>query len=379
MNRSLLVVMAFAARAWMPQTACDGTRVAGADLPIVETFTTADGLTLGVQVVASNVAFPWSMVFTPDGRMLFTERAGRVRVIKDGRLLEAPALQLTDVNAVSEGGLLGIALHPDFLQNHYVYLFYTTGVPGAGSNRLVRYRESNNVLGERAVLLESPYASTIHHGGRIRFGPDRKLYITIGDGFSPQLPQSLEYLNGKVLRINDDGTTPSDNPFGSPIWTWGHRNPQGIDWHPITGELWSTEHGETDKDELNVLRPGRNYGWPVIQGVETRPGMETPFRSYTPGLAPSGMSFYHSPRMRALRNDQLFATLRGQHIHRVQFDPLNPARILGEERWLERKFGRIRDVVMGPDGAIYFCTSNLDGAIPSMPADDRIARIVPVR
>ena len=256
--------------------------------------TAADGTRFSVDVVAQNLEIPWAMAFAPDGRMFFTERPGRVRILQGGQVLAAPALVLDDVAAVGEGGLLGIAVHPDFASNHFVFLAYTARLAGGGRElRVVRYREVGNTLGEPAVILDRVGAADIHDGARVKFGPDRKLYVTMGDAPTPPTAQDLGALTGKILRLNDDGTVPGDNPFpGSPIFSYGHRNPQGLDWHAVTGEPWGSEHGQTGNDEINRLQPGRNYGWPVIEADQTRAGMETPVLFFSPSIAPSGASFY---------------------------------------------------------------------------------------
>ena len=392
-QRNVLFLAAFViAQAWIPQQqACDGRKTPSptptpgssdpwAGLPITDTITTADGARVGVQVLLTNLQIPWSLAFAPDGRLFFTERVGRVRIVQNGQLLAEPAFTFTDVFSGSESGALGLALHPNFSQNHLVYVVYTaTRSDGAHVNRLVRFRESNNTLGEAAVLVDNIPSFTIHAGSRIRFGPDGKLYVSTGDAGNPNLSQTLSSLAGKILRLNDDGTTPSDNPFGSPVWTWGHRHPQGIDWHPATGQMWATEHGATHRDELNLIVKGNNYGWPVIQADETRPDMITPVLFYIPAIAPSGLSFYSSTRIPQFRANIFFTALGGRHLHRVRLDPSDATRVAATERLYEGVFGRIRDVITGPDGALYFCTSNRDGRTSPAASDDRIARIVPVQ
>ncbi|HEY8549859.1 MAG TPA: PQQ-dependent sugar dehydrogenase [Vicinamibacterales bacterium] len=340
-------------------------------------FTAQDGTRFGVETVVSNVEIPWSLAFAPDGRLFFTERPGRVRVVQNGQLLPDPMLVLTDVAAVGESGALGLAVHPQFADNHFVYLAYTAMRPdGSRENRIVRYREVGNTLGEPAVILDGINAADIHDGARLRFGPDGRLYVTMGDVASPPVAQDLASFNGKLLRLNDDGSVPADNPFSSHVLSYGHRNPQGLDWHPVSGELWATEHGQEGNDELNRIVAGANYGWPEIEANQTRPGMEPPVLYFTPAVAPSGASFYTGAAIPGFRNDLFIATLRGQHLHRVRFDPANPERIIATERLLLERFGRIRDVVTGPDGALYFCTSNRDGRADPSPEDDRILRIV---
>ncbi|HKW03243.1 MAG TPA: PQQ-dependent sugar dehydrogenase [Vicinamibacterales bacterium] len=353
-----------------------GTSTPAVNGPVTDTFTTSDGLLLGVQVIATNLEIPWSLAFAPDGRLFFTERPGRVRIYLNGQVLAVPALTLDDVHAEGESGALGIALHPDFANNHFVYILYTANTSGGVVNRLARYREANNTLADRAILFEQFSAASIHDGGRIKFGPDGKLYITMGDAANTSNPQSFGSFNGKILRVNDDASTPADNPFGGPIWTLGHRNPQGIAWHPATGDLWGTEHGNVGNDEVNLLRKGRNYGWPVIEGAATRPDMEAPVRFYSPSIAPSGAAFYNGALMPGLRNNFIFATLAGRHIERLVLDQAG-TQIASREVWLQDAYGRIRDIVAGPDGALYFCTNNRDGRGTPTAADDRIARIVP--
>jgi glucose/arabinose dehydrogenase len=352
--------------------------------PSSEVFTAADGTRYTVEVVLTNLEAPWSLAFAPDGRLFITERPGRVRIAQNGVLLPQAALTVSDVAATGEAGVMGLALHPGFSGNRFVYVAYTARGAGGGMvNRVVRYRDVNNQLGEPMVIVDNIAAANIHDGGRIKFGPDGKLYLTMGDAAAPSLSQDLASLNGKILRLNDDGTLPADNPFPSSfVYSLGHRNPQGIDWQPGTGELWGTEHGATGNDELNRLLPGRNYGWPTIEANRTQAGMETPVLFYDPAIAPSGLSFYApggGAAIEGFRNNAFFATLRGLHLHRVVFNAGDPRTVRSEERLLENRFGRIRDVVTGPDGAIYFCTNNRDGRGSPATDDDRVIRIVPAR
>ncbi len=228
-------------------------------------FTAADGTRFGVQTLVTGLQIPWSLAFTPDGRLLISERPGRVRVYQNGALLPEPALTLTDVFTRDESGILGLAVHPDFATNHFVYLVYTANGPRGAIARLMRFRELDNRLAEGVVLLDDVPASNIHNGSRVKFGPDRRLYVTFGDVARPSLAQDAASLNGKILRLNDDGTSAAGNRFNSPVYSLGHRNPQGIDWHPVSGDLWETEHGQTNNDEINVIDSGANYGWPVIE------------------------------------------------------------------------------------------------------------------
>ncbi|MPY91107.1 MAG: PQQ-dependent sugar dehydrogenase [Luteitalea sp.] len=358
-------------------TGCDGDSQPPRE---AQMFTARDGTRFAVEIVVGGLEVPWSLAFAPDGRLFFTERPGRVRIFAEGRLVAEPAFVVPDVASVGEGGLLGLALHPNFADNHFVYLAYTAGsAEGRTVNRLVRYREVGGRLGEAAVLLDNIGAASIHDGGRLRFGPDGKLYLTMGDAASPSRAQDLASRNGKILRVNDDGSRPDDNPFATLVFTWGHRNPQGLDWHPTTRVLLATEHGPTGNDEVNVIQAGRNYGWPVIQGSEQRPDMQTPIEVYTPSIAPSGASFYTASLIPSFRGDFFFATLRGEHLHRLRIDSANPRRVVLSESLMQGAFGRLRDVVTGPDGALYVATNNRDGRGSPVTDDDRILRLVPAQ
>jgi len=340
-----------------------------------EVFTTRDGVRFRVETVLTGLEVPWSLNFAPDGRLFVTERPGRVRIVTLGGVSEL-ALTLDGVFAQGEAGLLGLALDPEFAQNHFVYLYYSASVPGGAMNRIVRYREVNSRLGERAVLLDNIPAAQIHDGGRLRFGPDGLLYASAGDAADGNNAQDVASLAGKLLRLNRDGTVPRDNRFSSPVFTYGHRNPQGFDWHPTSGELWESEHGNNGNDEVNAIRTGLNFGWPRIEGAATMSGMEVPITFYNPSIAPSGASFYRGQRLPQFSSNFFVATLRGTHLLRLTVDA-STRRVTTQERLLEGTFGRLRDVVSGPDGYVYFCTNNRDGRGSPMSGDDRVLRIVP--
>ncbi len=342
--------------------------------PTSGVFTTQDGVRFRVETIATGLDVPWSLAFAPDRRLFITERPGRVRIMDVSTRASAVALTLDDVFAQGEAGALGLALDPNFAESRLVYLYYSARAGSGAVNRIVRYREAGGRLGERSLLLDNIPANGIHDGGRLRFGPDGLLYATAGDAANTSFSQDLASLAGKILRLNPDGSTPRANPFSSPVYSWGHRNPQGIDWHPTTGDLWASEHGSSGNDEINVIEAGANYGWPRIEGAQTMTGMRTPITFYNPAIAPSGASFYRAQLFPAFANNLFVATLRGTHLLRLRLEPGVP-RIAVQERLLENEFGRIRDVITGPDGFLYFSTSNGRGG--SNVSDDRIARIVP--
>ncbi|HLA11191.1 MAG TPA: PQQ-dependent sugar dehydrogenase [Pyrinomonadaceae bacterium] len=340
-----------------------------------------------VETVVARLQVPWSIVWTPDGRMLFTERPGRVREYVNGELKPTPLFTVPDVEASSESGLMGMALHPKFAENRFVYLAYAFKA-GTKMVRIVRYRDDGQTLLDRKIILDNIPAAANHAGCRIGFGPDGKLYVTAGDATDRQLAQRLDSLAGKTLRVNDDGTVPTDNPFvgqqnaKAEIWSLGHRNAQGMDWQPGTGLMFQTEHGPSGfdgpggGDEVNIVEKGKNYGWPIIHHNQTQPGLESPLLEYTPACAPASGMFYESDSFPQFRGNFFFGCLRGQRIIRVL---LNGKSVTGQENLLEKKYGRIRDVAQGPDGAIYFSTSNRDGRGSPAADDDRIIRLVPVK
>jgi glucose/arabinose dehydrogenase len=342
--------------------------------------------TFKVETVIPNLEVVWSIVWAPDGRMIFTERPGRVRVFENGKLRPQPLFTVPDVQPGGESGLMSVALHPQFASNPFVYLSYAYN-SGGTLVRVVRYRDTPNGFTDRKVIIENIPAAQFHAGCRLRFGPDGKLYITTGDATDRELAQKLDSIAGKILRLNDDGTVPSDNPFvGKPnarpeIWAYGSRNAQGIDFQPGTNLLFETEHGPSGfdgpggGDEVNIIERGKNYGWPVIHHRATQAGMESPLLEYTPACAPASGMFYRGSALPQFTGNFFFGCLRGERIIRVK---LKGRTVVSQENLLEGKYGRIRDIAEGPDGLIYFSTSNRDGRGRPAPDDDRIMRIAPM-
>ncbi len=339
---------------------------------------------IDVEEVVRGLDTPWAIDFAPDGRMFITERPGRVRIVKNGQLLDEPWITI-DVAPGGESGLLGLALDPKFQQNSLVYLAYTY-IDGEGNykNRLVRMRDdpsSDKGVLDR-ILVDGVKGASNHDGGRLRFGPDNKLYWTMGDVRDPHSAQDISSLNGKILRLNPDGTVPQDNPFpNSIVYSYGHRNPQGLAWQPGTGRLYSTEHGPSSpppnsgQDEVNFIEAGNNYGWPITYGDKTQEDMVSPVvqSGISETWAPAGATFVvGGPWDGSL----LFVGLRGQTLYRLTLDTNDPFKVLSLERLLVGEFGRLRDVVQGPDNAIYILTSNRDGRGQPSEGDDKVLRLM---
>lgn len=330
---------------------------------------------LEVEEVAANLEVPWALAFAPDGRLFFTERTGRVRVIEGGAVAKEP-VAVIDVASVGEAGLLGLALDPDFERNHYLYVYHTYRTRSLSlRNRVVRMVEKDGAAAEAKVILDDIPAGVIHSGGRIAFGPDGKLYITTGDTSDGQLAQDRKSLAGKILRLNADGSIPRDNPFpDSPIYTLGHRNPQGLAWHPSTGQLFSTEHGPVGNDEVNIIEKGANYGWPEVQSMARREEYRDPLYVFTPAVAPSGAAFFAGKE--SPWNGSLFiATLQGRRLVRMTLEAPDYQEVVAVEDLLRDEISRWRDIVQGPDGWLYAATNNRDGRGSPRPGDDRILRL----
>lgn len=316
-----------------------------------------------VHVVAENLDVPWGIEFLPDGDMLVTERTGTLLRVDDNTGKRYP---VEGVEHRGEGGLLGVEAHPDFAQNNHIYLYMTASDPdGSGLiNRVTRYTLEENTLSNPETLISDIPGAVYHDGGRMEFGPDGLLYITTGDSGNAQLAQDRDSLAGKILRLNPDGSVPANNPFGTPIYSYGHRNPQGLAWDE-NGNLWATEHGNRRHDELNLIRAGNNYGWPVIEADQSRQDMEQP-KIYADDTtwAPAGAAY--------VDGNIVFAGLRGQSLYAAE---LSGESVTDFTQLLENEYGRLRAVELGADGYLYVSTSNTDGRGNPAVNDDRILQI----
>lgn len=318
-----------------------------------------------IETVATDLTTPWSITFLPSGDMLVTERSGQMKRIGD----EGRTYAITGVRETSEGGLLGVALHPNFRDNQRLYLYFTTDTDGTLTNQIDEYRLVDDQLNLNRTILANIPAASNHNGGAIAFGPDEKLYVTTGDAAQENLAQDRNSLAGKILRMNDDGTRPADSPYEGLTWSYGHRNPQGIAWDS-EGRLWSVEHGPSGsasgRDELNLIVRGANYGWPLVTGDETREGMRTPVAQSgdTDTWAPAGLAYYDGALY--------FAGLRGQSLYRAQLDGEN----VSLSRHFSGTYGRLR-AVTAHEKRLYMSTSNRDGRGSPVADDDKIFRIDP--
>lgn len=343
-----------------------------------------------VETVARGLENPWSLAFLPDGRMLVTERPGRLRLIGRGGAVSAPLEGVPAVAAGGQGGLLDVILGPDFADSRLIYLSFAEPGEGSANGTAVARgklsQDGRRIEGLEVIFSQRPkIASRLHFGSRLAFGTDGTLYATTGERFGNRdMAQGLDNHLGKVIRINPDGSVPADNPFVGQagalpeIFSYGHRNPQGMTVHPVTGRLWLHEHGARGGDEINLPEAGKNYGWPIISyGVHysgarigegtTRPGMEQPIHYWDPSIAPSGMAFYHRGAIAAWEGNLLVGALAGQHLARLEIEG---ERVTGEEKLLGDLGARFRDVRMGPDGNLYALTDSDEG---------RLLRIRPAR
>jgi glucose/arabinose dehydrogenase len=333
-----------------------------------------------IETLADGLAHPWGLAFLPDGGLLITERPGRLRLYKDGALQPEPVAGVPEVVARGQGGLLDVALHPDFAGNGLVYLSYAgAGEDGAGTE-VARARFDGAALHDLEVIFraEPKVGGGNHFGSRLRFAGDGTLYVTLGDRYRyMKEAQSLDNHLGTIVRLNDDGSVPDDNPFVGQqdarpeIFSYGHRNVQGLAVQPGTGTLWAHEHGPQGGDELNILKPGANYGWPAITyGIDysgaiiseksEAPGMEQPVVYWVPSIAPSGMAFYDGDAFPEWQGDLFLGALSHLHLRRLEIEG---EEVVAQEELLTGLSERIRDVHAGPDGLLYVLTDSSDGKL----------------
>jgi aldose sugar dehydrogenase len=332
---------------------------------------------LEVSVVAEGLNVPWEIRFLPEGDLLVTERAGRlVRVeLPEGRVTplgELPAVE------TGEGGLMGLALHPDFPDEPYLYVAYTYQEGGDVLNRVSRFIFEDGGPGAEEVLLDAIPGGRVHNGSRVAFGPDGNLWITTGDAGRPALSQDEASPAGKILRLTAEGEPVEDNPIdGSPVYALGLRNAQGLTWHPVTEQPFVTEHGPDTDDELNAIEAGGNYGWPEVGGSPGHPDYVDAIISWTPSIAPAGAVFYDADEIPGWRGSLLFVTLKESDLRRLVPSDDEFSAVAEEQVLFDGQFGRLRAIAVGPDGAVYVATSNRDGRGRPADNDDRILRIAP--
>lgn len=337
----------------------------------------------GYQVVevAKGLDHPWSMAFLPDGSMLVTERAGRLRLIRGGALQARPIKGVPAVHTGSQAGLFDVVLHPDFSRNNIVYLSYAAGTDAANGTEVARARFDGNALQDLQVIFKAAPLKDAnnHYGGRMAFLSDGTFALTLGEGFEyREQAQDLRSDLGKIVRLNDDGSVPNDNPFVGQatvrpeILSYGHRNQQGLAFDAQTGRLYETEHGPKGGDELNIIEPGSNFGWPIITyGMDysgayvspytVRPGMEQPVLQWTPSIAPSGLAVYRGDRFPAWQGDLFVGSLAFKHLRHVDLDAAG--HVVGQEELLNDLDARIRDVRAAPDGYLYVTTDDVAGRV----------------
>ncbi|MDF2485851.1 MAG: glucose sorbosone dehydrogenase [Herbinix sp.] len=337
----------------------------------------AGELPYDIEIVAQNLLVPWAIAISEDGRLYFTQRSGDIRLIEDGKLLPEPVFTFqSPFQSRMESGLMGIALDPDFLQNHYMYVMHTYAESGRTFNRVVRLILQENTAYIDRVLLDRIPGGLTHDGGRIRIGPDRKLYITAGDSGNAALAQDTSSLAGKILRMELDGSIPEDNPFdNSYVYSYGLRNPQGIAWN-LNHVMYASDHGQTGHDEINLILPGANYGWPIVTGSEQAGdiNIKNPIlQSGEDTWAPSGITYVNQGPW---EGKLLVAALRGERLLALSFNE-DQTEVVNVDTWLQDEYGRLREVVMAEDGSIYIATNNRDGRGNPDATDDKIIRLVP--
>lgn len=344
----------------------------------------ANDQTLKTEDVATGLDNPWSLAFVPDGRLFFTEQPGRLRVVDKTGLVAQPVFDITGQNAGGEAGLTGMDLDPSFTSNGFIYIHYCADQGGLHC-RVARLIATGNTARLDKILFDYAAPAPDHSGGRLKVGPDHLLYVSTGDHQNQQSSQDLNSFNGKILRMNLDGTPAAGNPFPSApyVYALGLRDPQGLAWDS-SGQLYGTDHGPVSNDEVNIIMAGKNYGWPNCVGVCNNPAYVDPVRLFVPEtIPPSGAMFYHGSTIPGWDGSMLFAVLglgnnnNAHHVHRLKFDRAGGTTVVDEQILWQNKFGRIRDVAEGPDGFLYFSTSDVGTSVCCNAGDDRIVRAHP--
>lgn len=364
-------------------TASQGTTSQERSCILVEDgFGSPGQVAVQAQEVVSGLEVPWGIIFLSETDMLVSERPGRIRLVRDGQLQPTPVATVDAVEE-GEGGLLGIAAHPDFDNNRLFYLYYTTNQGGSLTNRVERWQLSSDRTSaspDRIILDNIPVAR-FHNGGRLRFGPDGMLYIGTGDARKPQISQDVNSLAGKILRLTPDGEIPGDNPFpGNPVFLKGIRNTQGFDWYNES-TLWVTDHGPSGElgrsghDKVSVANPGDNLGWPTLHACQDQEGMVPASITWRQAVPPGGAAIYRGNAIAPWQGSLLIGALGARHLHRVTFNPDSPYQVQSHEVYFQNELGRLREVIMGPDGELYVTTSNCDGRGNCPPEQDKIVRI----
>jgi aldose sugar dehydrogenase len=317
------------------------------------------------KVIAENLNFPWEILWGPDNKIWMTERGGKISRVDTATGTITPVFTIAEVSSQGEGGLLGMVLHPNFSATPYVYVAYDYNQAGNYKGKVVRYSYNGTTLTTPVIILDNISASNIHNGCRLLISSDLKLFITTGDASDQSSPQNNAAINGKILRLNLDGSVPADNPTaGSPVWSKGHRNPQGLVF--ANNMLYSSEHGPDSDDEINIIEKGRNYGWPDVKGFCNEPAeqafcttnnVKEPIKAWTPTLAVSGMDFYNSNLIPQWKNSLLLATLKNSRLMQLKLNDAHTS-VTETNEFFANDYGRMRDVCISPDGKVYICTSN---------------------
>jgi glucose/arabinose dehydrogenase len=320
---------------------------------------------IDIQVLSQNLSFPCELIWGPDNFLWMTERGGRISRINPSNGVISPLLTISDVKSQGEGGLLGMVLHPNFSINPHVFVVYNYDKSGVYTEKIVRYTYNASSLINPIIILDNIPAANYHNGSRLLISPDLKLFISTGDAVNANSAQSINSLNGKVLRVNLDGTIPADNPIaGNALWSLGHRNAQGLVF--AKAKLYSSEHGPEKDDEINIIMRNRNYGWPNVNGFCNESAEQAfcnsnnvvePLKSWTPTIAVSGMDYYENGPLAQFKNSLILATLKDQTLYQLRLNTAGD-KIEETKELFRGTYGRLRDVCVGADGKIYVLTSN---------------------